>query len=727
MKQTKLAAFTTALLLSNTALAQQNNDIEEVIVEGKYLSSNQSNSVKTPTPIIDVPQSLSIFSAAELDERAITDIRGIADYTPGVNSSQGEGHRDAVVFRGNRATADFYIDGNRDDVQYFRSLYNLEQVEILRGPNALLFGRGGTGGIINRVTKKAKTDESFAGYSANISTFGGFGFDVDSNFVTSETSAVRINAHYEELENHRDFFGGERFGFNPTAKIELSEKTTLDVSYEYANHERFIDRGIPSLGTGPATELVDITFADPENNFTTLDAHLFRAAIEHKFSDSLKGNFSAFYGDYDKVYSNFFPVGFDQDENTVDLDGYIDETDRQNLILSASLVSEFNTGNVEHALLFGGEYVDTSSDQFRFNSVFFSELAPGENPNDSSVDADVATFAVSRPISLNNGFATIINSNGDSIEDINTFTDLNDSTEVDIEVTSLFIQDQIAVSDQLDILVGLRYDQFDIREFDIGNGNETSTSSDSQVSPRLGFIYKPQENVSFYASYSETFLPRSGEQFANIGATNNGDPFDADEFENLEIGAKWDVNNNLSLTAALFENQQNRLDTADDSIDASGATLITVDTEVSGFEFQVSGRISDAWTLSANYSYLDGEFGSQDEQVDGRSPREIPENTASIWNSFELSPKLGLGLGAIYQDESFTSNPSASTPDSDRVTLPSYVRVDASGYYQLSDKLRVQFNIENLFDTEYFPNAHTANNITVGAPVNATLSLSGKF
>jgi len=165
------------------------------------------------------------------------------------------------------------------------SLYNIEQVEVLRGPNALLFGRGGTGGIINRVTKKAEIGEQFTGFNTSINSFGGFGVEVDSNFATSDTSSVRINAHYEELENHRDFFDGERFGFNPTAKIQLSEKTTLDVSYEYANHERFIDRGIPSGDDNrPATELVDITFADPENNFTTLDAHLFRAAITQLLS-----------------------------------------------------------------------------------------------------------------------------------------------------------------------------------------------------------------------------------------------------------------------------------------------------------------------------------------------------------------------------------------------------------------------------------------------------------
>jgi len=148
---------------------------------------------------------------------------------------------------------------------------------------------------------------------------------------------------------------------------------------------------------------------------------------------------------------------------------------------------------------------------------------------------------------------------------------------------------------------------------------------------------------------------------------------------------------------------------------ASGATLDILEAEVSGVEFQLNAQVNDAWSLRANYSYLDGEL------ADGSTPRELPENTFSIWNSLQISSKFNLGIGATFQDESFTSN------SSDSPVLPSYTRVDASAYYDVSEKLRIQINIENLTDTEYFPNAHTANNITVGAPINAVLTLTGKF
>ena len=380
MRRTKVAAVTAALIMSGSISAQETNNIEEVVVEGQFLSSSEANSIKTPTPIIDVPQSLSIFTADQITEQGITSIGDIIDYTAGVNTSQGEGHRDAVVFRGVRSTADFYLDGNRDDVQYYRSLYNVDQIEILRGPNALLFGRGGTGGILNRVSKKADLNEQFTGFKSTLNTFGGFGVEVDHNFSSGDNSAVRINAMYESLEGHRDFFDGDRIGFNPTARFELSPDTTLDLSYEYADHERFIDRGIPTGADGrPVEALEDVVFADPEVNLTTLEAHLFRAALQHNFSDTLKGNLSAFYGDYDKLYQNFYAAGYNQATNVATLDGYIDTTERTNLILSGNLVSEFETGSTQHTLIFGAEYIDTSSDQDRFNPVFSTSGNDKEN------------------------------------------------------------------------------------------------------------------------------------------------------------------------------------------------------------------------------------------------------------------------------------------------------------------------------------------------------------
>jgi len=202
------------------------------------------------------------------------------------------------VFRGVRSTADFFVDGVRDDVQYYRGLYNVEQVEILRGANALLFGRGGTGGLVNRVTKKGAIGEQFTGYKASVDTFGAFALEVDSNVSTSETAAFRINAAYESLNNHRDFYDGDRIAFNPTARFILSPSSTVDISYEYIDNERFIDRGIPTndLAGGdfqPVEAFADIVFGDPELNTAQAQAHVLRATLSQEFSENLKGVFNA--------------------------------------------------------------------------------------------------------------------------------------------------------------------------------------------------------------------------------------------------------------------------------------------------------------------------------------------------------------------------------------------------------------------------------------------------
>ncbi len=706
------ALFGVPAVSAQTGKAETETKLETITVTGHFLYNDRVNALKSPTPIIDVPQSLSITTAEQIIAQGFDSIGDIVLYTPGITQSQGEGHRDAVVIRGVRTTADFFIDGVRDDVQYYRSLYNLEQVEVLRGPNALFFGRGGTGGIINRVTKKGVIGENFVGFLGGVDTFGGGTVQLDGNYTVNDKAAVRVNGFYERLNNHRDFFDGDRFGINPTAFIELTPRTTLNLSYEYNNFERFVDRGIPSGADGrPAEQVEDITFSDPDFATAELEAHIFRANLAHEFTDNLKGNFNLSYGDFDKLYANLFPVSFDEATNIVGLDGYIDTTQRETLTLSANLIGEFDAGPLlKHTIVTGGEYINTSNDNDRFNAFF-----------DQTQD-DVEFFLATRPISLNGG--TGINASG-NVTNVDFTTDLNDDTEASVDVFSVFIQDEIEIAPWLDIVLGVRYDSFDITvnniETLINTGVEDILSRrDDQVSPRLGFVLKPIENISFYGSFSETFLPRSGEQFADINPPD--DALDPDTSQNLELGLKYDFANSLSFTAAIFEIEQSSPQVAD----SDPGTLDVIDTEIQGFEAQVQGQITENLFISAGYSYLDGnqiaDDGSDATNADGivLRIRELPEHTFNIWSNYQVTPRFGIGAGLTFQDESFADNGNTTT-------LPSFVRVDAAAYYDLSDKIRLQVNIENLTDTDYFPNAHTANNITVGAPLNAKFTISGRF
>ena len=567
MIKTKFTKFLLFALVINLSMATNifaQSDPEEIIVKGKVLYSDQVTALKTPVPIIDVPQTLSIVTDEDIRKQGFRELGDIVRYTPGVNTSQGEGHRDSIVFRGVRSTADFYLDGVRDDVQYYRSLYNLEQVEILRGPNALLFGRGGTGGIINRVTKKAVLGDAFGSFDMGADTFGAFDFAVDYNVQTGENSALRINFHSDTLENHRDYYDGDRYGFNPTLRVQLSPQTTLDLSYEHADHERFIDRGVPTLNGEPVEAFEEIVFGDTDTNLTTLRADIYRANISHEFSDTQKGNFVIQYSDFAKMYKNYYASGY-SGGNTFTADGYKDPTERTNLIISGNVVNEFQTGSVKHTLLVGAEIIDTENENFRYNTFFIT------------TEDDNEVFNITRPINFG------VNAAG--VRTYNDFTaDLKSKTASDIEVTSFYIQDQIDVSDNFKIMLGGRFDSFDITVRDIKNGT-SETREDEEVSPRAGLIFKPQENLSLYVSYSESFLPRSGEQFKSLSSSSAR--LDPDVFESTEIGVKWDIRDNLSFTVSYFDSEQTQAVRDSDT----GENSEIVGLQVDGIELELKGQV----------------------------------------------------------------------------------------------------------------------------------------
>ena len=677
-----------SIAITSFAVAEESNEVEEVVVKGNVLYSDQVQALKTPVPILDVPQTLSIVTDEDIRKQGIREIGDIVRYTPGVNTSQGEGHRDAVVFRGVRSTADFYQDGVRDDVQYYRSLYNVEQVEILRGPNALLFGRGGTGGIINRVTKKAVLGEQFGSFDFGVDDFGSTDLALDYNIQSAENSALRINLHVDALENHRDFYDGDRVGLNPTLRVALSDNTTLDLSYEYADHERMIDRGIPTANGVPVEALDNIVFGTSDINLTTLEADIFRGSLTHNFSETSKGIFSVTSSEFEKLYQNLYASGYNLATNVVTLDGYRDPTERENLIISGNLINEFQTGSATHTLLIGAELIDTDNKNHRYDSYW------------STTMKDKESFNTTRPLNI------AVNSAGVSTN-VNFNTKLKSKTTSDIEVTSIYIQDQIDVNDNLKLMLGGRLDQFDITVDDIKAGTSQSRDDD-EFSPRAGVIFKPQDNVSLYLSYSESFLPRSGEQFKKLSASSAA--LDPDVYENSEIGVNWDITNDLSLRASYFDSEQTVA-----TRDESGEAAEIVGLQVDGIELEIKGQVNDQLYVQFGYSDMDGKTSS------GGEPREIPDHTISLWTTYQVNDKFGYGLGVTRQGESNISN------NKPGLVLPDYTRVDFAAFYEISEDLSIQLNIENLTDELYFPHSHSTHQASVGEPVNARVSIRRSF
>ena len=693
LKGVSLLAIASLGVSPSLADGHDDKATDEVVVEGKVLYSDQVNALKTPTPIVDVPQSAQITTGAEIFDRGFDEIGDIIRYTPGVNTSQGEGHRDAIVIRGIRSTADFFVDGVRDDVQYYRSLYNLDQVEVLRGPNSLLFGRGGTGGVINRVTKKANIGEEFGSFGVTGDSFSQSYGSFDYNFNLGPNSALRFNAHADKIDGDRDFMDGDRFGFNPTLRVKLSPRTTMDLSYENVDHERFIDRGIPTGDNGaPKESLSDVVFGTKSTNFHTVEADIFKVSFESELSDTLKSNFVLSHSQFDKVYQNLYANGYSESDNEVQLKGYLDPTGRDSLIASYSLIKEL--GN--HTLLVGAEYVDQENTNHRYRSNFVNSVFGAQQ--------ETAWFDITRSGVFNAGSAA-----AGGAKTANTFVEftsrLKTKTETDIEVNSIYFQDQWDVTDNLIITLGGRFDEFDITLRDLV-ANETRVADIEEFGPRGGIVFKPSSNSSLYASYSEAFLPRSGEQFKAM--SDSAAITDPDEFENSEIGYKYDDGSTI-FSVAYFELESTRFERANLASDQTEER----DMDVDGYEIAYSGKLTDSLSLAATYSNVDGKNGAAD-------AREIPEQTWTLWMDYQASPRLSYGLGVTHQGESLIS-------DGGSRKLPEYERIDFSLNYDVRDDLTLQFFIENLADEDYYPHSHGSHQVTVGEPVNAKLGFYKKF
>lgn len=654
-------------------------ELDDLVVVGQYLQNDQINALKTPTPIEAIPQSLSILTSDLISLQDLTGMSGIADYVPGIIAGQGEGHRDDIIFRGQKSTADFFVDGLRDDVQYYRPLYNIEQVEVLKGANALFFGRGGTGGLINRVSKSAQVGEDFSGFTLSFDDLGEYALQIDSNIVIAPNAAFRLNYYIEDLENHRDFYYGDNSGINPTLKFNFGESTTVNLAYEYLDHERFIDRGIPSDASGaPIKSLIHTTFADQDINKSTLDANIFKVSLDHALNTETKLRLNYVHNDFDKLYQNYYASGAvsGTGENaTVKMSGYRDTTHRKSRIFSADLIGEKKIYGLNHKFVLGIESIDTVNNNDRIQSA-----------DETLAISQLDTLATVAPFAASNG---------------------GDLTKADLEVTSFYFSDEIALSDKLDLIIGGRLDDFKlaVNTYDVATELLDATSpvskKDEVFSPRLGCVYKTQNDLRFYASYSESFIPKSGEQYANLSGDEK-QKTDPDVYENIEIGTKFSLDNGISLTAALYKLTAVEPTYKEDQVD------IITETEYEGLELQANGNIFEHWFISAGASFVS----------DADTINEVPSETYSIWNLFELNDKLRLGLGLIHKGD---------TSGKGSVNLPSYTRVDAAAYYKIDANIRLQLNVENVTDTLYFPNSYGTHQVTVGAPLHATLKFVGRF
>jgi catecholate siderophore receptor len=650
-----------------------------------YGFERSTSAMKTDTALRDIPQSISVIGRDLIDDQAMQSMADLVRYVPGVSMGQGEGHRDAPTLRGNASTADFFVDGVRDDAQYFRDLYNAERIEVLKGPNAMIFGRGGGGGVINRVSKSSGP---MAGGEVRLE--GGshdhLRVTADGNLPLTDALSGRLNLLWEESDSFRDQVSLSRRGISPTLTYQPSDRLTLKARVEHFEDERTVDRGVPSLNGRPLETDRATFFGSPDQSPATTKVKSAAIEARQEIGQDLTVRAHLSWSHYAKAYQNLYPGLVLPATSQVQILAYSNPSERENLFAQADLVW---TGG-RHTLLAGVELGSQITDTYRetgyfggSSTIFLTSLA--------------SPTLTSAPVTFRQ-----------------SATDADNRARA--RVQAVFLQDQIQLTDQIQLVAGLRFDRFELKVDNHRNGTRLSRK-DELVSPRLGLIYRPIEPVSVYASYSVSALPASGDQFSNLTLTSAA--LKPEAFTNLEVGVKWDLTPDLVVTAAAYELDRENSTSRDPFNPA--VTLQTGAQRSRGLELGVTGNITPNWSVAGGLARQDAEVTEATlAAAAGKKVPLVPRSTASLWNRYQVTPDLGFGLGVIHQTSTFAAIDNA-------VTLPGFTRLDAAVFYNLSPEVSLQLNVENLSDVGYFPTAHNNSNISPGAPRTARLSVTARF
>jgi catecholate siderophore receptor len=644
-------------------------------------------STKTPTPLRDVPQAVTVVPSALIRDQLMSSVADTVNYIPGITSHQGENNRDQIIVRGNSSSADFYVNGVRDDVQYYRDLYNVERIEALKGPNGMVFGRGGGGGVINRVTKHAgfmRTGETML----QAGSYGNRRFSADLNQPLTSALALRVNGVFEDSDSFRRGVGLQRYGIAPSVTLLASPRTVMTIDYEHFHDERVADRGISSYRGRPVGVPASTFFGNPADSHVHAGVDLVAASIEHEARGFTIRNRTVI-GNYDRGYQNYVPGAVTDDRMRVALTAYNNATERLNTFNQTDLTRAARTGRVRHMLLFGGE-VGRQRNQNLRNTGYFENAS-------ATVIVPLSEPSTSLPVTYRP-----------------SATDANNR--VRTHLGALYLQDQVEVSRFVQVIGGVRFDRFDLQFHNNRNG-ETLRRVDHLVSPRAGVVLKPIASASVYGSFTRSYLPSSGDQFASLTVITQ--QMKPEQFTNYEVGAKWDATPDLSLTTALY-----RLDrTNTRATDPNDPTRIvqTGSQRTNGYEFGINGTITRAWKIAGGYAHQDAFVTSATTAARaGAQVAQVPRHTFSLWNNYQLLPRVGVGLGIIRHTDMFAAI-------DDTVVLPGYTRADAAAFFSLSDRTRLQVNVENLFDRIYFVNADSNTNISPGSPRTVRVALSAGF
>ncbi|MDP3841323.1 MAG: TonB-dependent siderophore receptor [Oxalobacteraceae bacterium] len=702
-KKTKLALLialatqqlSSPLYAQTAAPAQPEANLPEVKVQGTRQSESYNpptavSATKIEAPLRDIPQTVNVVPQQLLRDQGVRSLQDVLKSVPGIGLSHGDGQRDQVTIRGFSAIADQFIDGMRDDALYFRDLSNIEQVEVIKGPASVLYGRGSSGGLINRISKKPGTDKNEASVQ-----FGSWAqrrgeFDLARNY-SENGIAFRVTGAVERADSYRDQQFMQREALAPSLSIKLGADTKLLLQGEYLSDRRVTDFGVPSY-KGRPVDVPASTYYGAANakdfDYSQSRVTALGFTLDHRFNNEWSVRNAFRHYDFSLDRNNTLVGSVNEAALTAALtrgnvrreeDGYVNQTE---------LTQKTTLAGIQHQLLYGVEFGRQNKDQVVRNR------------------ANIATVSLFNPVAPVVPFAAPAAPSADN--------------RAIMTVASVYAQDMVTLSEHWKALAGLRYDKFGQETEERIAGRPDLDRTDRAWSPRAGLVYQPTQNQSYYASYSKSFQP-SGETFAL--AANNAQ-LAPEVTTNKEIGAKLDLlGGRASATASLFQLERTNIKTSD----PISNQLIPIGVQrTNGLELTFTGDLSHGWQIWSGYSYLDARVTSSiakddGQLIQGKRATLTPVHSANLWLTKALGRGFGAGAGINYVGDRF-ANPGNT------VTLPSYVTADAMAYYRMAG-IDLQLNLMNVFNREYIVAGHgSSKNLNLpGAPRSVQLTARYNF
>ncbi|EGQ8031150.1 TonB-dependent siderophore receptor [Vibrio parahaemolyticus] len=566
-----------------------------------YAEHMPQSGTKTDVEWLDVPQAVSVVTKTEMQDRGAVRLVDALDGVAGVNNTLGEGSRDQFMIRGFDSLNDMYRDGMRDDgtLQSYRSLANVERVEIVKGPAGALYGRGSAGGIINLVTKRAN-GENFTHVKGSVGSNSQYVGQVDSSMAFSDKVNGRINLEYRQADSYVDHVDSNDFFIAPTIRVLPADGHTIDIDVEYAHQELVPYRGVPSKN-GKPVDLPVNTYFGGTNDYQESDSLRVAVDYEWRLNDQWVWNNRAAFNhiELEQKGTRQGKVTGNEVSQTVNNFGY---DPRTTTTLQSELIWETN----DNQLMLGADF--------------------------NQIDIDL-TLASDKTLPPQNIYNPVVGPTPDP-----GFKPFRDNTTT---TTGVYVQDVYTWGD-LSLIGNVRYDSMELEQQKAGSGKEKL--DDDKVSYRAGLVYRINYDTSVYASLARSWqLPYAGIYI---------NPKLAEFFHTdlKEVGAKaYLLDNALMLNAALFQIDQEQPQT-----NVDGDVIDKIEVRHQGIELEARGQITKQWDISVGYSYLDAE-----DKATGKKPNDVSDHLFSLWSTYQLDDNWRLGGGVKYVGDRYAGNDEA--------------------------------------------------------------------